>query len=104
MAINHYRNRHQNPLENDPSTPRSYTDEGRRLKVIRNRAYDPTAPAAGDKGARSLPAGSQGEVNGGDCHSQTAAPVRRPYLKPAFQCDIVFSKALMQPAPNRTTT
>ena len=101
MAINHYRNRHQNPLENDPSTPRSNTDKGRRLKVIRNHAYDPPAPAADDKGGRSLPAESQGEVNGAENHSRTAASVRRPYLKPAFQHEVVFSRVLMQRSPPR---
>jgi len=103
MATSHHKNRGHVPDENEAAT-HSIAQDSRRLKVIRNHAYDPTASAAGGKGGRSLPAGSQGEVNGGESHSQTTASVRRPYLKPAFQCDIVFSKALMQPAPNRTTT
>jgi len=67
------------------------------LTLIRNAGYVRPEPQAADKGRGSLRAHSQGQVNDGDDHSPAPAMVRRPYLKPAFQCDIVFSRRLMPP-------
>lgn len=81
------------------STPRSTGA----LKLIRNPAYHQPEPHAGGEGRGSLSTHSEGEVNAGDVQSRTSEIVRRPYLKPAFRCDIVFSRALMRPMEKQAT-
>lgn len=74
------------------------------LKLIRNPAYHQPQPHAGGGGRGSLSMHSEGKVNDGEARSRTSDIVRRPYLKPAFRCDIVFSRALMRPVEKRATT
>ncbi len=61
--------------------------------------YDQPAPNASFRPSGSLPARSPGTANDRRCHPGTSAAVRSPYVKPAFECDIVFSRALMRPTP-----
>lgn len=82
------------------STPRSTGA----LKLIRNPAYHQPEPHAGGGGRGSLSMYSEGKVNDGEARSRTSDIVRRPYLKPAFRCDAVFSRALVQPAKMQATT
>lgn len=67
------------------------------IEVIRNCVHLARPPQTRGEGNGSSPANSQGDMKDGDHHPPTTAMGRRPYLKPAFQYDIVFSKRLMRP-------
>jgi len=98
MSIKKHRHLHpQKDDTGDDGNSRSPVRNTSALTLIRNAGYVRPEPQAADKGRGSLRAHSQGKVNDGDDHSPAPAMVRRPYLKPAFQCDIVFSRRLMPP-------
>ena len=102
MAIRQHKNRNQEPGDKDvsPIAP-SNTHGGTHLQVIRNPGFNPAVSAPGEKRGGILPANSQGHVNAGTRHSQSEVAPRRPYVKPAFQHEVVFTTALMTCAPRR---
>ena len=102
MAIKQHKNRNQEPGDNgEAQIPRSNAHGGTHLQVIGNPGFNPAVSAPGEKRGGILPANSQGHVNAGTRHSQSEVAPRRPYVKPAFQHEVVFTTALMTCAPRR---
>ena len=102
MAIKQHKNRNQEPGDNgEAQIPHSNARGGTHLQVIRNPGFNPAVSEPGEKRGGILPANSQGHVNAGTRHSQSEVAPRRPYVKPAFQHEVVFTTALMTCAPRR---
>ena len=97
MAIRQHKNRNQEPGNKDvsPIAP-SNTHGGTHLQVIRNPGFNPAVSAPGEKRGGILPANSQGKVNAGPRHSRKEIAPRRPYVKPAFLHEVVFTTVLMR--------
>jgi hypothetical protein len=105
MAIHHHKNRHHEPRDtNQASNTRAIACSDRHLKVIRASGDQPRAADTSDKRGGALPARSKGKVNDQGFHSGTRTSLRRLYVKPAFECQIVFSRVLMTRIPPEGAT
>lgn len=105
MAIKKHKNLQPEPADaGDAANSRSMPRNVGAWKLIHNAAYLAPEPQASENGRGSLRTQSKGEVNGDVDHSPKPVIVRRPYLKPAFHCDIVFSRRLMQAAATPAAT
>ena len=97
MAIKQHKNRNQEPGDNaEAQIPHSNARGGTHLQVIRNPGFNPAVSEPGEKRGGILPANSQGKVNAGPRHSQEEIAPRRPYVKPAFLHEVVFTTVLMR--------